>query len=274
MADYSVLMSVHRKANPTHFDEALKSMVTQTVLTNDFVVVCDGPLTTELEEILECYQQQYPDIFHIVQLKANVGIGKATNIGLQYCKNDLVAKMDADDISVSNRCEMQLKRFTQCPELTVLGGYIEEFNQDPQHPFAVRSVPLSDRNIREFAHRRQPFNNMTVMYRREAVAQVGGYQNLRRCEDFDLYIRLLHAGYYCENLDQVLVWARVDGDAFVRRGSLDTLKGCVLSRWRSYRLGCASILDVCVCVGGELVMLLSPPFVRRFIYRYFLRNPK
>ena len=274
MINYSVLMSVYRDANPVHFAEALESMVTQTVVTDDFVIVCDGPLTPELDAVLENYLQQYPSIFQIIRLETNVGIGQAANIGLQKCKNDLVAKMDADDISVPNRCEMQIKRFMACPRLAVLGGYIEEFDQDPQHPIAVRSVPLSNEDIRNFARRRQPFNNMTVMYRREAVAKVGGYQALRRSEDFDLYTRLLHADCYCENLDQVLVWARVDKDAFARRGSLDTLKGCALSRWRAHKLGCASILDVCVCVGGELIILVSPPKVRKLIYQRFLRKQK
>ena len=272
MVGYSVLMSVYHRANPAHFQEALESMVTQTVVTDDFVIVCDGPLTPELDAVLETYQRRYPEIFRIVRLETNVGIGKAANIGLQYCKNDLVAKMDADDIAVPTRCEVQLKRFAECPELTVMGGYIEEFDQDPNSPISVRTVPLSNENIRNFARRRQPFNNMTVMYRREAVMKVGGYRDLRRSEDFDLYIRLLHAGYYCENVDQVFVQARVDVDAFARRGSLGTLKGCAESRWNAYKLGYASFLDVCVCVCGELVILLCPPAVRKFIYQKFLRK--
>lgn len=274
MGGYSVLMSVYRRGNPAHFEAALESMLMQTVATDDFVVVCDGLLTPELDAVLEKYQQCYPDIFQIIRLETNVGIGEAANIGLQYCKNDLVAKMDADDIAVPTRCEEQLARFGQCPELTVLGGYIAEFDEDPNSPISIRSVPLSNEKIRKFACRRQPFNNMTVMYRREAVLKVGGYRGLRRSEDYDLFIRLLHAGYYCENVEQVLVLARVDADAFARRASFGTLKGCAKSRWNSYILGYGSLLDVCICVCGELVILVSPPSLRRFLYRHFLRkNP-
>ncbi|MBR4057395.1 MAG: glycosyltransferase [Oscillospiraceae bacterium] len=272
MGGYSVLMSVYPGEKPAYFEQSLESMIKQTVVTDDFVVVCDGPLTPELDAVLERYQQQYPGIFHIVRMESNMGIGSAANVGLQHCKNDLVAKMDTDDIAVPTRCEAQLKRFAECPELTVLGGYIEEFDEDPACPTSVRSVPLSNENIRKFARRRQPFNNMTVMYRREAVMQVGAYRNLRRAEDFDLYIRLLHAGYYCENMDQVLVRARVNSAAFARRGSVATLKGCVQSRWNSYKLGYASFLDVCVCVCGGIVMLLSNPAICKFIYKLFLRD--
>ena len=269
---YSVLMSVYYKESPTAFDAALQSMVNQTVMSDDIVVVCDGPLTTELEAVLEKYCLQYPSVFNVVRLDKNVGIGAAANIGLQHCKNDLIAKMDADDVAVPNRCELQLQRFLEKPELTVLGGFIEEFDHDPQNPVTIRAVPLTNDKIRKYARRRQPFNNQTVMYRRSAVVKVGGYRKLQRCEDFDLYIRLLHAGYYCENLDCVLAHVRVNEDALARRGSSDTLKGCIDSRWRSYKLGYASFLDVCICVCGALIMKVSPRGMIKYIYQYFLRK--
>ncbi len=272
MEAYSVLMSVYHKADPTFFDAALASLVNQTVQSDDIVIVCDGPLTAELDAVLEKYQQQYPAIFHIVRLEQNVGIGEAANIGLSHCKNNLIAKMDADDIAVPQRCEWQLERFAQCPELTVLGGYIAEFDQDPNQPTTVREVPLTNDKIRTFARRRQPFNNTSVMYRRSAVLNVGGYNKMHRCEDFDLYTRLLHAKYYCENLSEVLVQVRVDQDALARRASMATLKGCMDSRWRAYKIGYASLLDVAVCVGGELFIALCPARVQRWIYSKFLRK--
>lgn len=272
MESYSVLMSVYHKADPTFFDAALASLVNQSVQSDDIVIVCDGPLTAELDAVLDRYEQQYPAIFQIVRLTENVGIGEAANAGLAHCKNDLIAKMDADDIAVAQRCEWQLERFAQCPELTVLGGYIAEFDQDPDQPTTVREVPLTNDKIRTFARRRQPFNNQTVMYRRSAVLKVGGYNKMRRSEDFDLYTRLLCAEYYCENLSEVLVQVRVDQGALNRRASRDTLKGCIDSRWRSYKMGYCSLWDVTVCVGGELFILLCPTALQRWIYRRFLRK--
>ena len=272
MEAYSVLMSVYVKENPEHFATAIESILDQTVITNDFVIVCDGPLTQQLDDILNHYAKQYPDIFNIVRLEKNVGIGAAANVGLQHCKNDLVAKMDGDDIAVPNRCETQLRLFKEDPDLTVCGGYIEEFDENPDEPYAIRAVPLSNEEIRYFAKRRQPFNNMTVMYRRNAVFSVGGYHDLRRCEDYDLYIRLLHAGYKAANTSDVLVYARVNRDAYTRRGSWVTLKGCILSRWRAYKLGYSSLLDVAICVAGECIIIISPKWLKQFIYRRFLRK--
>lgn len=272
MEKYSVLMTVYHKADPGFLADAVRSMLEQTVPTDDFVIVCDGHLTPELDEILADFSSRNPGLFHIVRLPENVGIGMANNAGLPHCKYDLVAKMDADDLALPCRCELQLQLFDQNPKLKVVGGYIEEFDQDPDAPFSVRAVPLHSADIRTYAKRRQPFNNQTVMYRRSAVAAVGGYGDYRRSEDYDLYVRLLHAGFETANVGRVLVKMRVNGGTVMRRASWDTLKGCARSRWNAYRLGYASFLDMAVVICGEFVIWISPPGVQRFLYNHFLRK--
>lgn len=272
MENYSVLMSVYHKVDPKHFEASIQSMVEQSVRTNDFVIVCDGPLTDELDAVLEDFCNRYPGLFNIVRLLENVGIGRAANSGIRCCRNDLVAKMDADDLAVPTRCEHQLQLFERNPELVIAGGYIEEFDEDPDTPFSVRDVPLDCDAICKYSRRRQAFNNQTVMYRRSVVESVGGYRDLRRSEDFDLYLRLLHSGAAAQNLPEVLVKVRVNNAAMMRRASWETLKGCAQSRWYSFRLGYASLVDVIICVCGEFVIWISPARVQQFIYQHFLRK--
>lgn len=272
MEVYSILMSVYAKENPGYFDMAIRSMLDQTVKTDDFVIVCDGPLTEALDQVLAQHDQENPGLFHIVRLPQNVGIGAAANAGLQVCKNDLVAKMDADDLAVPARCEWQLRLFQEKPDLSLVGGYIEEFDQDPDEPFSVRDVPLTQKGITDYFRRRQPFNNQTVMFRRSMVRKAGGYRDFRRSEDFDLYLRMLHAGAIAENIPEILVKVRVNNAAAMRRASMETLKGCARSRWYAHQLGYASILDVLFCVCGELLIVISPAKVQQFIYQRFLRK--
>ena len=272
MEQYSVLMTVYHKANPADFTVAVESILNQTVKTDDFVIVCDGPLNEALDGLLAKFEAENPGVFHIVRLKENVGIGRAANEGLQHCRHDLVARMDADDIAVPDRCEKQLRRFEENPKLQVLGGQIAEFDTDPEQPFSFRTVPEDNESIRRYARRRQPFNNMTVMYRRSTVLEVGGYRDFRRSEDYDLFLRLLHAGHEAANLPDVLVNARVDRSAYSRRASWGTLQGCARSRWYAMKIGYSSLLDVAVCVGGEFVILVSPPKMQEFIYCKFLRK--
>ena len=272
MEAYSVLMTVYREEDPQDLATAIESMLQQTVRTDNFVVVCDGPLTEELDAVLNGYIVQYGSLFDVVRLPENVGIGAANRAGLARCKNELVAKMDADDVSVPQRCEKQLRKFEENSKLAVVGGFIEEFDPDQKEGFAIRKVPADYEQIRRFARRRQPFNNTTVMYRRSAVEAVGSYRNMRRCEDYDLYIRLLHAGYYAENLQEVIVRVKVDGKARSRRASWSTLQGCAHSRWRAFRLGYSSLWDVLLCVGGECVICICPGFIQQYIYKTFLRQ--
>lgn len=112
--------------------------------------------------------------------------------------------MDSDDISVLDRCERQLKEFAEDDRLTVVGGNILEFTEDPAKPVSRRLVPCDNEGIQKYARRRQPFNNMTVMYKRSAVLKVGGYKAMTRSEDYDLYVRILHEGYYCKNINDDL----------------------------------------------------------------------
>lgn len=272
MQNYSVLMSLYYKEDPAAVRIAIDSMLNQTVPTNDFVIVCDGPLTQALDALLEELEAENPGVFQLIRLEENRGIGYAANIGLRACKNDLIAKMDADDIAMPERCAMQLAQFAQDPRLSICGGYIEEFDDDPMKPFAIREVPLAHESIYEFGRCRQAFNNMTVMYRREAVLAIGGYSDLRRNEDFDMYSRLMAGGYRGSNIPAVLVKARVDRQAHQRRGSLNTLKGCVHSRWRSYKIGYARLGDFLYCVAGQLFLVICPTGLRKWVYSTFLRK--
>lgn len=272
MQKYSVLMSVYHKERPEHFRQAVASMLNQTVQPDDFVIVCDGPLTPELDGVLEEMMAAFPGIIHLVRLEENKGIGHAANVGIEACRHELVAKLDADDIAVPRRCELQLKCFEEDPELAVCGGYIEEFDTDPNRPFALRTVPLCHQDIVKFGKRRSPFSNVTVMYRRSAVLAVGGYSDLRRNEDYDLYARLLYNGFRGKNLPVTLVKVRVDQAANRRRNSFQTLKGCVHSRWRAYRLGYAGLVDFLYCVIGQLFVVICPPALQRSIYMNFFRK--
>ena len=128
--NYSVLMSVYKKEKPEYLQMAIESMLKQTIPPNDFVLVCDGPLTRELDSVILTVRDQYPSLFQVIRLSQNSGLGNALNIGLKACKNELVARMDSDDLSLPYRCELQLNAFKKEPELVFCSGNIAEFTTD------------------------------------------------------------------------------------------------------------------------------------------------
>lgn len=270
---YSVLMSVYAKEKPEYLDTAVRSMLDQTAKTDDFIIVCDGPLTAELDAVLEKYERQDPSVVHLVRLAANIGTGAALNIGLAHCKNELIAKMDSDDISFPDRCERQLKEFAEDDELAVVGGYILEFSEDPAKPISRRLVPCDNDGIRKYARRRQPFNNMTVMFRKSVVEKVGGYKAMTRSEDYDLYVRILHEGYCCKNIGDDLVFARIKERRADRRTSYATYQGFIRTRWYALRLGYSSWWDFLVACGAQTAVFLSPPGLQGLVYKKLLHKP-
>lgn len=106
---YSVLMSVYYKENPDYFIASLKSIVNQTLKPDQIVIVKDGKLTEKLDQVIEEFVRKEPELFYIVSLDKNVGLGRALDEGLKYCKNELVARMDSDDISLPDRCGIQVE---------------------------------------------------------------------------------------------------------------------------------------------------------------------
>ena len=272
MENYSVLMLVYKGEEAANFHAAIQSMLDQTVRTDDFVIVCDGPLTAELDAVLDTFVFRYPGLFRIVRLPENVGEGLAGNPGLQACRNELIAKMDSDDISVPDRCEKQLARFAANPQLGLLGGVIEEFDNRNGSVISVRVTPEKNDAIRRFARRRSPINNVTAMFRKSAALAAGGYRDLRRGTDYDLYLRMLINGCYAENLPDTLVRVRVDVGDYHRRTSWYALKCCAGIWWYSWRKGFSSLDDLLICLAAQVFMNLCPGSVQQMLYKRFLRR--
>lgn len=216
MESYSVLMSVYYKENPEYLRQAMESIWQQTIRTDDFVLVCDGPLNNGLNAVIEEMQQSHSEL-HIVRLEKNVGLGNALNIGIKECKNELVARMDSDDVSRADRCGRQLNVFATHPEVSICSGIVEEFTASTKVIEARRVPPETQDEILLFAKKRNPFNHPCVMYKKGAVEAAGGYQDFYLLEDYYLWIRMLQKGSVGYNLQEPLLWMRAGSDMYKRR---------------------------------------------------------
>ena len=214
---YSVLMSVYHKENAEYLRTAMDSIWNQTIPTDDFVLVCDGPLNERLDAVIEKMEKEHPDTLHVVRLEKNGGLGNALNIGIKECKHELVARMDSDDISRQDRCERQLKVFQEHPDISVVSGIVEEFTTSTSEIEARRVPPEKQEEIISFAKKRNPFNHPCVMYKKSAVEAAGGYQDFYLLEDYYLWIRMLQKGSQGYNLQEPLLWMRAGSDMYKRR---------------------------------------------------------
>lgn len=268
---YSFLMPVYYKEDANNFRTAIESMLAQTAKPDEIVIVCDGPLTDALDAVLDEYSAKLGDMLNIVRLPENVGVGAASNAGLKACKNELVARMDSDDISEPDRCAAQLDAFAKDKSLAIVGGYILEFIDNPKEGF-LRELPLKRDEILKMARRRNPFNHVTVMIKKSVALKCGAYPELPRGEDYELLCRMLASGANAKNLPKLMVRVRVDGDAYARRSNTAHAFSLIKVRYRLWRLGICSFVDFAVMSCAHLVLLITPGFVTKYIYEKKLRK--
>lgn len=183
LPEYSVLMSVYKNDKPEFLDLAIASMACQTVEPKDFVIVCDGPLTSELDATLEKWQEVLVKRLTLHRLNKNHGLGFALNVGLSLCKCDIVARMDSDDISRPERCEILLSKMIS-EGLDLVGGAIEEFDRSAGDMGVVRMPPLTKKDIDTWLKGRNPFNHVSVLFDRHVVEGAGGYEPFPWMEDY------------------------------------------------------------------------------------------
>lgn len=270
-AQFSVSICVYGKDNPKHFDIAVQSILDQTIPPTEVILVVDGPVPDELDLVI-CKYEGNP-LFRTIRLEENQGHGNARRIGLENCNFDLVALMDADDISVSNRFEKQLSVFYENPNLSVVGGIIEEFIDETSNLVAKRTVPSEHHEILTFMKKRCPFNQMTVMLKKADVQKVGGYLDWHKNEDYYLWLRLALSNSYFYNINEVLVFVRVGNEMYQRRGGYKYF----LSEYRLQRFmfekSIISLSQFFINVSQRLIVqVLLPNTIRGWVFQKFARE--
>jgi len=272
MQSYSVLMSVYKNDSANYLKLAIDSMIKQTIVPEQYVVVKDGPVGADIENVISGYKTLYPDMFTIVSVEENKGLANALNVGIQHCRNELIARMDADDISQPKRCEKILYEFENNRELVVCGCNIDEFYGESTNVKTSRVVPVEYESIKKFMRRRQPFNHPTVMYKKSKIIEVGGYLALKRKEDFDLFSRLLCDGCYVKNINESLYLYRADINNYMRRKSFVNFVSAVYVYIRHLKRGGCGIWDFLVICLAEFVFLLLPISVMKYVSDNVLRK--
>lgn len=274
MEQYSVLMSLYIKEKPEYLSLSIDSMLNQSVKPDEIIIVEDGPLNDDLYSIVNEYKEKYPQIFTIVVNTNNLGLGLSLNEGLKVARNELVARMDTDDISKPDRCEKQLKVFMDNSELSIVGAWVDEFNKSQDEIVSTRAVPEKNKEIYDFAKKRSAFNHPVVMYRKSKVLENGGYSDLRRNQDVDLFGRMLFNGCKAYNIQESLLWFRSNDDLAKRRKSWENTKSYIGTIKKFWKMGYASLGNYMSVAIAQTGMFLLPVKIQQWIYKKFLRKNK
>lgn len=234
MPDFSVLLPVYHGDHGPHVEQAIISVTeAQELRPSELVIVQDGPLGDDVAAVLVRLDNLTSVPVRRVVIESNRGLAHALEAGLAACSHEIVARADADDISLPNRFSLQIPLVAG--GLDILGSAVSEFEAEGGPVTATRVLPLEPDEIRRMARFRDPFNHPSVVYRRTAVARAGGYQHLNKMEDYWLFVRMLHTGAKAANLPDALVLYRVGAGAFSRRGGWEMLTSEAGLQWRMWR---------------------------------------
>lgn len=216
---FSVLIPVYYKENALFLKSALDSVWDeQTIKPFEFVIVKDGPLTVELDMVIDDFSAKAPVV--IISLPVNKGLGEALEKGVNACSCNLIARMDSDDIAKSDRFEKQVAFLTKNPSIDLVGSSIEEFHSVVGDLESHRILPESSSEIERFARRRNPVNHMSVVFRKNAILKAGNYQTCRGYEDYYLWSRMIMNGCKFHNIQEDLIYARIGNGMLSRRQGL------------------------------------------------------
>lgn len=264
---FSVLMAVYHKDSPELLYMALESVYANTLQPSNVVLVQDGPIGQNLSEVIAKYQARKN--FSLIELPFNKGLANALNVGLNYIDTPFVFRADADDYNLPDRFERQLVALQAGYDL--VGGAIVEVDKDGKS-IAMRQVPISEDDIRSFISKRNPFNHMTVAYRRSTIVNVGGYPEIFLKEDYALWALMLANGAKVKNLSETLVHATAGVNMYKRRGGLRYARSEIDIQLFLIKCGLQSIQGAIFIGLLRAIVFLMPSYFRGFIYEKFLRN--
>ena len=267
---FSALLSIYKGTTSADLSKCLSSLLLQTLRPDEVLVIKDGPISKGVENCLKHYNQQLP--LRTLEYPINRGLGPALQEALPHCKNDIVARVDTDDVCVPDRFLKQITYLQEHRTISVVGGaLLEHYDSDRAHS-VIRSAPTNHRRLTRYAKQRNPLNHPTVMFRKTDVLSSGGYEKCDLFEDYYLWVKMIIHGYRLANLPDILVETDVNPDYFRRRGGLDYIRYEIQLAEKLRRLEFFTRLDKYRFIVSRLPLRLSPWRLRRRIYELLLRK--
>ncbi|NVK04792.1 MAG: glycosyltransferase [Flavobacteriia bacterium] len=265
---FSVIMPFYKGDQPEHLSEAIRSVIEQTLIPDEVVLIQDGPVSEAHLKVVSGWKAKASQINHIV-LEENRGLSGALNAGIHAASHEWLARMDADDICEPTRFEKQIQLIESDSDLVIIGSWIEEYDESMSELMAVRRLPETDAEIMKYARWRCPFNHMTVMYRKSILVELGAYKDYGAVgDDYELWARFIMNGHKTANLQESTVKART-GEAFFskRRRGMKYFRNELREINDLYKLGLLKPHHYAVHFVIKAIVRLSPVWLVKIFYR-------
>ena len=267
----SVLISLYKSNNPIFFEQALESCFKQTYPPSEVVLVIDGEFTKEQQYVIEKFNSQYNGVLKIFPLEKNIGQGPALNEGLKHCSNELVARMDTDDISKFTRFEKQVNIFEKNPDIDIISSWVDEFVNSTDEIICTRKLPEKHSEIIKYSKTRCPLNHPAVMYKKSKIIDCGGYELLGYMDDYVLWMKLIKNGAIFYNIQESLLFYRMGEDMYKRRGGFKYAVDEYKLQRLFYKRNMINLPVAIKNIISRAFVRILPNKIREFIYQNYLR---
>ena len=272
---FTALGAVYHKDTPNHFSASLESIINQTALPTQIVLVRDGIVGKKIESIIKNYIHKFNllDIkFTYIKLKENKGLSKALNLGLEHCEHEYIARFDSDDINLPDRFQKQIKHLSSFPEVDVLGTDIAEFLSDPSKQEFKRAFRFNDKNIENKLLSRCCINHPSVFFKKISVLEAGGYDSPEMQEDYGLWLRMLKNKCKFYQMYETLVLVRIGNGFYGRRNGFVHVKAelsLFMLKLYLFPLKFFFIIPISIV---RVILRVLPRQALSLIYKLFLRK--
>lgn len=270
---FSVMLPIYYKENAEYFNLALNSILNQTLMPNEILIIEDGRLSNELESIVMNAEQQYPNLVRVIRLEKNIGIGKVRALGVEECKHEYIALMDSDDISMIDRFAKQIPILEANNDIDMLGGQVTEFNDEPELICQKRIVPTAYEDVYKFCKLRNPTNNVTLIFKKSVALAVGNYNINVGFEDYELCAKFLNQGYKIVNIPDFLVNVRSGKRMMDKRKGLDYFFKYEYTCMKTFLdMGFINYWEFVRNLALKFPLRVMPNWMRTLVYKKFLRK--
>jgi glycosyltransferase involved in cell wall biosynthesis len=274
MSKFSVVITVYIKEDPRFFKQSLDSIVDQTLLPSEIVLVKDGPISDDLDLVITNFTNSHPNLVKIILIDENKGLANALNVGIQNAQYSLIARMDSDDICFRDRFEKQIEYIIK-ENVDIVGGQIIEFGRDIQDVISERKVPIKHQEMVRFMKLRSPFSHPTIIFKKEVFTSLEGYDTNIFPEDYDFFVRAYLSGFKFGNLNQNVLWFRLGEDrinTIKRRWGKSYAKNEYELYKKFFNLGFYNYMEFLKAVLLKIPLRILPFSIYKFVYFNVLRK--
>ena len=213
MTKVSVIMPVYREKEG-FVRQAIESILNQTLTDFQYIIILDDPDNDELKQVIHEYCKNDSRIHFIVNDR-NMGCPLTKNKGILLSTTEYVAIMDADDVSYPDRLETQLKRMEK-DEVDFLAGYVEVIDEEDTVLYRMDNLPVKHEDVVKKMRVNNCMPHPAWMLKKRSYLALDGYADIQGCEDYDLLLRAMNAGYKLGNCDRIILKYRLSQQSISR----------------------------------------------------------